>query len=270
MALAGRIDALLDRVVHQRLGSDADVLRQAKRVAAFDFAFLFWVLVFAALYAALGAPLCGLVTLWAALPILASLAAVARGRSPVLAGNLLCAAGLVTLTALGLVTGGWTGIPPMLWYTVLPVVAVLTCGIGWGIAWTVAALASIAAFALLPALGLELPQALGPQSAELFGFAAVAGLLVCQFVLAWVRVGVEQRALEALAEAQRKLASARADAETLEATFGLSLDEWERLKREKAALEYFIERRFGKLETSDELADCERLPDSSASHATAG
>ena len=123
------IDGQLDRFVARSLRQDPDVWRQAKRVAAFDLAFLFWVGLFAGVCWALGSAWCGLITLWAMLPILASLWAMKRGHSPVVGGNLLCLAGIVTLTALGLVTGGWTGIPPMLWYTVLPVVAMLTCGV---------------------------------------------------------------------------------------------------------------------------------------------
>jgi hypothetical protein len=247
MRLISAIDAALDRLVPDSLRRDPDIFRQAKRVAALDLALLFWTMVFAAIYAALGSTRCGLVTLWAVLPILGSLASLKRGRSPAFCGNLLCAAGYFTLTSLGLITGGWTAIPPMLWYTVLPVVAVLTCGVYWGFLWTVIPLATVGAFALLEALGVRLSQELSPRSVHVFGFAVVAGLLLCQFVLAWVRVGVEQRALDALHAAQQNLARTRAEADALQAGFGFSMEDWARLKREKAALEHFLESRFGNL-----------------------
>jgi hypothetical protein len=203
----------------------------------------------------MGSMRCALVTLWAVFPILGSLLALQRGGSPAFCGNLLCAAGYISLTALGLITGGWTAIPPMLWYTVLPVVAALTCGVYWGFIWTLIPLASLAGFALLDAFGVRLPQELSPTSVHVFGFAAVVGLLLCQFVLAWVRVGIEQRALGALHEAQQSLAKIRAEAESLKTGFGFSMEDWAQLKREKAALEYFVERRFGKLDIRGEDLD---------------
>jgi hypothetical protein len=247
MTLMSNIDAMSDQMVSDFLRTDPDVFRQAKRVAAFDLALLFWTIVFAMVYTLLGSPRCGLVTLWTVLPILASLAALKRGKSPAFCGNLLCAGGYLTLTALGSITGGWTAIPPMLWYTVLPVVAVLTCGVRWGFIWTLIALASVGVFALVEGLGITLPQELSSLSLHVFGIAAVAGLLLCQFVLAWVRVGVEQRALDALDEARKSLARMRAEAESLKAGFGFSMEDWARLKREKAALEHFVECRFGNL-----------------------
>lgn len=255
MGLVTAIDATLDRIVPDSLRQDPDVLRQAKRVAAFDFAFLFWTIAFAAIYTALGSPRCGLVTLWAVFPILGSLVGLERGRSPAFCGNLLCAAGYISLTSLGLITGGWAAIPPMLWYTVLPVVAVLTCGVYWGFIWTLIPLASLGVFSLLQGFDVSLPQELSPLSVHIFGFSVVVGLLLCQFVLAWVRVGIEQRALEALQDAQRSLARTRAEAESLKSSFGFSMEDWARLQREKAALEYFVKCRFGKLDIVDGDAD---------------
>lgn len=266
MHLASAIDAALDRVVADSLRQDPDIQRKAKRVAAFDVAMLFWTLVFASVYAALGSLRCAAVTLWAVLPILVSLAALVRGRSPTLCGNILCAGGYLTLTALGLISGGWTGMPPMLWYTVLPVVAVLTCGISWGIVWTLVTLVSVAVFALLTGLGVGFPQEVNPSSMYLFGFLLVAGLLLCQFMLAWVRVGIEQRVLDALQEAERKLVKTRAEADALEAAFGFSMEDWTRVQREKAALEYFVECRFGNLglDPMDEEMDNDEPDDEDA------
>lgn len=255
MRMVCAIDAWLDRIVPNSLHRDPEIFRQAKRVAAFDLAFLFWTVVFAGIYTALGSQWCGLVTLWAVLPILGSLLAVERGRSPAFCGNLLCLAGYVSLTALGLISGGWTAIPPMLWYTVLPVVAVLTSGVVWGFVWTLIPVASVGLFALAQGNGIPLRQELSLQSLNIFGLAVVVGLLFCQFVLAWVRVGIEQRALAALHETKQDLARAKAEAETIRAGFGISFDAWSRLHREKAALESFVKRRFGQLEINEDDAD---------------
>lgn len=253
MELAFALDAKLDRLIPESLRSDPEVLRQAKRVAALDFAFSFWAVLFAALYVVLDSPLCGLTTLTALVPISASLLVLRAGGSPVVAGNLLCLAGFITLSLLGMLTGGWIGVPPMVWYAVLPAVAVLTCGTWWGVAWTLIGSGSIGLFAVAQAYHVSFPNHLDPWATHFFGFAVIVGLLACQFMMASVRDGIEQRAHVALRRTRQELARVKRDANELKACFGISLDDWKRLQREKAALEYFVSRRLGIAEPQDVL-----------------
>ena len=168
------------------------------------------------------------------LPVFASLVAVRCGFSPTVAGNLMCASGWAALTGAAILNGGWTA-SPLLWYSTLPVVSLLTSGAAWGFFWTLIPLAAIAALAGCYRYGIEFPTELSPQNELAFAACVLAGLVVCQFVLAWLRVGLEQRALLALRETNAKLDEARKTLATLKAGFGFSMDEWARLQREKAA-----------------------------------
>jgi hypothetical protein len=135
----------------------------------------------------------------------------------------------------------------------------------------VACIASIGLFALASALGVSFPQQFSPQDLKVFGFTLVVGLVVCQFVMAVVRVGVEQRALAALHEARRRLSDVRRHMATLQAVYGFSMDDWARLQREKAALERFVRVKYGQLDlvdlaleddtTDDALDDLDEIDD---------
>jgi hypothetical protein len=258
---AAWVNDALDCVIAERLKQDADIQRQAKRVAAFAIAFLFWTLVFGAVYAMFGAPRSGLIVIAACLPILGSLLAVRCGRTPVFAGNLLCAAGWSALTASGAINGGWTS-SALAWYTTLPVVSALTSGALWGLVWTVIPLASIALFAAFQWLGIEFSNELPPASQLGFAFCVLAGLIVCQFVLAWLRLGIEQRALMALQETNASLIQARKTLAILREGFGFSMDDWAKLQREKEALQRFFRLRFG----DADVEECDLLFDVVAKH----
>jgi hypothetical protein len=243
--LASALNELSDPLVPAAWRGNSALLRQAKCDAVYALAFLGCAFVFATLYALLGAYRSSLITLWTVLPILLSLVALERANSPAVCGHLLCAGGWATLTAIGIVTGGWTGIPPMLWFTGLPVVAVTTAGRWAGLLWTAVSLATVSAFAVAQTLGVVFPQELTSTGQRVVGYALVAGLLLYQLIAVWIRIGIEQRALGSLHRTRRKLAKARNELQELQAGFGFSIKDWERLKREKAALEYFVRRRFG-------------------------
>jgi len=244
----------LDWVVSDDLRRDADVFRQAKRVAVFAVAFTLWAALYAAIYLLLGSPRCAWICLTASLFLWSSLVALKRGLSPAYGCNLVCCGGFFPLSGLAYFGGGWSA-APLLWFSVLPVVAVLTAGIGWGLVWTVLPMAMLGAFAGAAAAGFVFPQELTGLVARDFSFLVLMGLITCQFVLACVRVGIEQRALAALRDANKKLAESRRCAEELEAGFGFSLEEWTKLRREKAALEHFIKLRVGPMELENDALD---------------
>jgi hypothetical protein len=247
-------DAFLDFVVHDDLRRDADVFRQAKRVAVFAVAFTLWAVLYAGIYLLLDSPRCALICIGACPLLLASLVTLRRGLSPAYGCNLVCCGGLFPLSGLAYLSGGWTA-APLLWFSVLPVVAVLTAGVGWGLVWTIIPMAMLGAFAGAEVSGFQFTRDMTGQMERDFAFMVLMGLIVCQFVLAWIRVGIEQRALAALREANKKLAESRRCAEELEAGFGFSLEEWTKLRREKAALEHFIKLRVGPMELEDDALD---------------
>jgi hypothetical protein len=234
--MTSSIMSLPDRIIPASLRCDAEVYRRAKRAAIFDIAFLIWSLLFAILYATLASPRCGLMVLVAVVFIVGSLAALRRGMSPAICGNLLCLGGWASLSALAVVSGGSTA-PALFWCTCGPFVAILTAGVPWGVFWSLMSFGTMVSLLILEALGVQFPLDVPPENAKALYFAVLLGLVLCHFVLASVRVGVEQRAGAALREANRRLAQARRTLETLEEGFDFSVDEWKKLKREKTALE---------------------------------
>lgn len=198
--LTTAIDRLTHRLISASLMQDADVWRHAKRIAVLNLAFTLWVGLYAGVCAALGAWQCGLLTLSTFLPILVSLWALKRGASPVVCGSITCLGGWTMMTTIAVLSGGGVA-TPLLWYSVLPVLATMASGMVWGLAWTAACIVSIGLFALAATWGMPFPQQFSPRNLDVFGFTLIVGLVICQFVMAVVRVGVEQRALVALHEA---------------------------------------------------------------------
>jgi hypothetical protein len=231
--------ALFDWAIPASARLDADTFRRAKRVTLLNATFFFWSIVFAGIYPALGSFRCGLLTLSFTVWLCGSLLALRHGKSVTTSANLLCLGGCTTLIADAVFSGGSLS-PPLLWLGCAPVVAVTTAGTRWAVAWLVAALAAIAALVGIEAVGISLPNDLAAAQSRALYYAVVFGSVACQFLMVWVCVGFEQRALVALHESNRQLAQARKVLESLETGFGFSLDEWTKLKREKQALEFAL------------------------------
>lgn len=249
--LSRALNRLTDRFVPPSLRADAEVHQKAKRVAAFDIVCLFWALLFASIFALAASTRSGLAVLVAAPGIVCSLSALRLGRSPTLCGNIACFAGWSALTLVALVSGGASA-PPLFWYTTLPFLAIHTAGVASGVAWTAIPLVSIAALAAAEAAGVRFPQDVPVAQQKTLYFLVLSCLVICHFVFAWLRVGSEQRARLALREANRRLAAAREVRKTLELGFGLSIEEWEKTKREKLVLERLLAQRTEDADESDE------------------
>ena len=247
------LDWVSDRFVSPQLRHNPDVFRQAKRTAVFDVAFLFWTVVYAALFAELASPRCGLLILSAVPLMTLSLVGLKHGASASLCGNLLTAGGWLGLTTVALASGGVLS-PALLWYSCGPFAATYTAGPRSGLAWTAVFLASFIVFAVAHAFGWTPPSDVPPDSQTLLYVFVGSGLILCQFILTWVRVGAERRAGLALAESNRRLADARRVLKTLKAGFGFSVEEWQQLKREKAALERIVRHALGTIDEDEILA----------------
>jgi diguanylate cyclase (GGDEF)-like protein len=179
-------------------------MRQAKRVAAFDLAMLIWAVVFAAVYWALGAPICANIVLFSGVVLLVILLAIRRGESPALCGQLFCATGWIVYTALAYFNGG-AGSSPTMWYASIPVLSLFLCGTRPAIFWTIASVLAIGAFSLLPEFGIHCPIELTPVGHRLIQFAGVAGLVSCVYLLVWVLINMEYNARQALHDANSRL-----------------------------------------------------------------
>lgn len=234
--IANLLRAFWNRLIPASLREDQSVYRQARRVAAFDLAFIGWIILFAGIYLWLGSQLAAGVLLAGGLAISGSLVALKYGYSPAFCGNLLCFPGWVTLTLLGILCGG--GVTPgIMWYACLPVVSLLLCGPKAGIVWTSVALLSIGGFALADFLVVEFPHELTPTNLKILEFAGLAGLVACQFILVWVLVKLERRARRALTDTNRRLVTIRAELESVQASFDFPMAEWAKLYQEKQDLE---------------------------------
>jgi very-short-patch-repair endonuclease len=222
---------------------------------------------------ALGAIWSGAVTLGTALPITASLMLQKRGRSPGFCANVGIAGACLTLTGLAALNGGLEG-PSLLWYTVLPVVAVLASGATSGVIWTIACTACLVGFAIAEACGVVFPQELSPSSLALFKLAVVMGLVVCHFVLAYVRVVIEVHASAALHEAKCELDESRRKFSRLEESRGYSVEQLWKLQKERAALIRFIRFKYGEFdrqfEANDDAMDDEFVIEDEPEEATDG
>ena len=241
---AAFLDRLFDWTVSASARQTPETFRRAKRLALLDVTFLFWSVVFSVVYASVGSPRCALVTLSYTVWIVGSLIALRQGKSVPFATNVLCAGGCSTLVIDAIFSGGSLS-PPLLWLGCAPVVAVITCKARWGAFWLLATLAMIAVLVGADVVGVQLANDLNASQFRMLYYAVVFGSVICQFVMVWVGIGIEQRARDALRESNRQLADARQLLDSLQQGFGFTLDEWTKLKREKQALEYALRCRGG-------------------------
>src|SRR5262249_43003268 len=138
--------------VPEEMCHDDEVFRRAKRMALLDVTFLFWSVLYAEIYVALGSARCGALTLVVAASAGASLLVLRSGKPVTWSANVMCLGGSITLAALACWTGGSAG-PSLLWLCCAPVTAVMTCGVAWGGLWLAVNVTAITAFLVAEALG---------------------------------------------------------------------------------------------------------------------
>lgn len=218
---------------------DPGRFRQAKRLVIFDYVLLACAVGYWAAYAAFGCPSSAWIALSTAISVSLSLVLVKRNWPPVVCGNVVTAGGWLTLTWLAFLNGGITG-PSLVWYSVLPVVAVLTASALSGAIWTAVCTLCLAGFASSEYLGLLFHQELSAAGLELFRSVALVGLVVYHFIMACVRIRIENRALAALEAAHVELHEMRDKFSRLENSRGYSAEELWKLERERTALLQFI------------------------------
>ena len=202
-------------LVPRHLRQDREILRQANRVAALGLAMMFWVPVFSAIYAALGAPMCASIILVAGLLLLGVLLSLRYGKSPTLSANAMTLLAWSTYTALSCFTGGH-GAPAEWWYVSVPVMAVLLAGLRWGACWSLVSVLAIVGFYVAREQGHAFPLELTPAGLRFLQVSGLAGILLCVFALTCVFKWVERNAQEILeATLRRAEAADRAKGEFL-------------------------------------------------------
>jgi len=202
--VASFLRAFWNGLIPLELRRDPDVLRQAKRVAAFDLAMFIWVVVFTSVYLVLDAPICASAVGGGGLILLVILLALRRGKSPALCGNLFCFAAWSVYTTLTVFTGG-AGSPPAMWFASIPVLAIFLCGNRSAVLWTSASMVAITILALAREFGFQCPNELTASGLRFIQFSGLVGLVSCVYLLVWVLTNMEHSARQALHEANRRL-----------------------------------------------------------------
>jgi len=195
---------LWSALVPSKLWQESEGLRQISRVAAFCAVMLFWICVFAPMYAVLGASQCALVIASGGALLLAILAALQRGYSPKVCGHSLCAAGILVYAGIVLLNGG-QDTPAMIWYVSIPLLSLAICGPVTAFVWTIVSILAVFGLKLADQLGYSVPSVLNHTEYVFLELAGAVSLLLCFFTLQYVSLRFEQQAREALREQNRNL-----------------------------------------------------------------
>ncbi len=199
-----QVRALAKELASPKRQGDPDSAVQASRVLAFSLSMLVWVPVYAAIYAALDAPICSNIILSGGAILLGIVLLLRRGVSPETCGNMLTGAAWYVYTALSCLTGGlWS--PAIVWFATLPILSVLLSGARAGRFWTVVSALTITWFGWARNNRVELPLEIDGRAFGLLQFTGLVGLMFCVYLLVSVLKRMEFGARHALREANVKL-----------------------------------------------------------------
>jgi signal transduction histidine kinase/CheY-like chemotaxis protein len=208
-------DRLVLRFVPPHLlepGADADELRRAKLCVVYNltvplwgpgFAILLWMLGLRAIGALVGAG-----TVCAALPLVV----LRRSGSLRLAGHVVAAYGALLIVTAAWLEGG-PGAPGIIWFPLVPMVALLVAGRRAGMIWAALMVGALGAFLVLEWRGIRVPLTLAPASVELLQTALAASAVALFLALAVQFESLKLDALRSLESANVELARARDGAE---------------------------------------------------------
>lgn len=203
-AAIARLRTWYDGLIRRDLRQDADSLHLAIRVAAFSLAMFVWVIVFAAVYWLLSAPISANVVLSGGVLLILILSMLRSGRSPRLCAQILCGAAAYVYAVLGILNGGLSA-PSTMWYASIPVLSMLLLGGRTGVYWTLLSVAIILAYAVAEGAGFTFGHEVGPAGARLLALSGLVGLVVCVSMLVYVLKNIERNTNLALSEANRCL-----------------------------------------------------------------
>jgi len=189
-----------------------DTVRRAKLCIAYNLTVPLWAFAFGVLLWKLGQPLIGGVVFGATFLTPLPLWVLHRTGSLVLTGNVIAffmSAATIYCTWLE----GGLGAPGVLWFPLVPILAMLIAGRPTGIAWTAIHVLALVAFFLLRRVGNVPVLGMDPDTVAFLHMALGASATIVAFLLASLFESLKVDALGHLEDANRALALARDQAE---------------------------------------------------------
>jgi signal transduction histidine kinase/DNA-binding response OmpR family regulator len=195
-----------------REGADPDALRRARLCIAYNLTVPLWGPGFVVFLWYLGlhsvALLVGAGVVFAVLP----LELFRRTGSLVLAGHGIAAYGAFLIITAAWLEGG-PGAPGVIWFPLMPMIALLVGGRRAGAMWAGVMVGMLIAFQILVWAGVRHPMTLAPSRVELLHTALGASAVVVFLLIAGLFESLKADALRSLESANRDLALARDQAE---------------------------------------------------------
>jgi signal transduction histidine kinase/CheY-like chemotaxis protein len=189
-----------------------DTLRRAKLCVAYNLAVPIWAPGFGILLWVLGQPLIGAIILGASLLTPLPLIVLRRTGSLVLTGNVIASVMSVVTVICTWLEGG-LGAPGVLWFPLVPILAMLIAGRRTGIAWTAFNVLVLLGFYVLRRFGHGPMVGMTPDTMALLHMSLGASATIVGFILASLFESLKADALSHLETANRALALARDQAE---------------------------------------------------------
>ncbi|MFT7677373.1 MAG: signal transduction histidine kinase/CheY-like chemotaxis protein, partial [Planctomycetota bacterium] len=165
--------------------------------------------VFTGLYAALDSSSCAGATGLGAVGALISLVILRLTKAPNVAGNFLVAILFLVLTGLGSRQGG-DGSAALPWFTVVPVVAMMSAGVRSGAIWTGLSVIVLTTFFGLDRAGYKFPMDLEPEPYQLLTYVAWTWLAVLLFCFCSFYELAARAAREEIRQGHQELVEANA------------------------------------------------------------
>ncbi|RAL20539.1 hybrid sensor histidine kinase/response regulator [Lujinxingia litoralis] len=206
----GLLDALLARIAPNFASASPEQAFRAKIVIVFSLALAIWAPVYSVIMYALSSTwFSGVGVMICAGTVCASIAMLRRGVSFHFIGNWLAFNVYWCMLFVTMVAG--FGSPPLLWLSVVPMLAILVANIRSGVVWLVLSLTASAIYYINVLAGAERSTSLGERESIIFEMTVLAGLyvLVLSMTLAY-----EALKNWAITQMQRREAHTRAIVET--------------------------------------------------------
>jgi signal transduction histidine kinase/CheY-like chemotaxis protein len=192
--------------------AEADTLRRAKLCAVYNLTVPLWGPGFALLLWLLDQPMIAAIIAGGTIGSVGSLLVLRRTGSLVLAGNLMAAEGAFLIVLCAWLEGG-LGSPGIIWFPLVPMLAVLVAGWRSGVAWTVLMVAVLTAYYGLDCFGYRVAFSLHGRMLVLLHLALATSAVVLFAVLAAIFESHKVAAMRSLETANRALGVARDQAE---------------------------------------------------------
>jgi len=192
--------------------ANPDTVRRAKLCVAYNLAVPIWAPGFGVLLWVLGQPLIGAIILGASLLTPLPLIVLRRTGSLVLTGNVIASIMSVVTVICTWLEGG-LGAPGVLWFPLVPILAMLIAGRWTGVAWTAFNVLVLLGFYVLRRFGHAPVVGIAPDTLALLHMSLGASATIVGFLLASLFESLKADALSHLEAANRALALARDQAE---------------------------------------------------------